>query len=179
MFNDDTQEDVTLENDVTEESVEEESEVSIDPQAELERARAEAKKWEAIAKRNAKKAEKTVETPVATAQGFDEELIQITYKNHLSGIGLTDPSIQDEAIALSKRMGVSIAKIHEDTALMEVLKTKQKQAIAQKAVAVGTGGSAVVRNDTNRIAAKISQGQSVKEDDISGDQALEMLGIKR
>ncbi len=179
MFNDDNQEDVTLENDVTEESVvEQEEEVTIDPQAELERARAEAKKWEAIAKRNAKKVEKTVEAPSSPAQ-FDEELIQITYKNHLAGIGLTDSSIQDEAIALSKKMGVSIAKIQEDSALMEVLKTKQKQAVAQKAIAGGTGGSAVVRNDVNRVAAKISQGQSIKEDDISGDQALEMLGIKR
>lgn len=178
MFNDDTQEDVTLENNVTEEEVvEQEEEVTIDPQAELERARAEAKKWEAIAKRNVKKAEKAVEAPTSVAQ-FDEELIQITYKNHLAGIGLTDSSIQDEAIALSKKMGVSIAKIHEDAALMEVLKTKQKQAVAQKAIAGGTGGATVVRNDTNRIAAKITQGQSVKEDDMTGAQALEMLGIR-
>lgn len=177
MFNDENQEDVTLENDVTEESVEEESEVSIDPQAELERARAEAKKWEAIAKRNAKKVEKAVETTQAPVQ-LDEELIQITYKNHLSGLGLTDSSIQDEAIALAKRMGVSLAKIQDDPALMEVLKTKQKQAVAQRAVAGGTGGATVVRNDTNRMAAKITQGGSVKEDDISGAQALEMLGIK-
>jgi len=61
---------------------------------------------------------------------------------------------------------------------MEVLRTKQKQAIAQKAIAGGTGGSTVVRNDTNRIAAKIAQGQSVKEGDITGAQALEMLGFK-
>lgn len=177
MFNDENQEVVTSQNDDTQEETVEEVETTNDTEPDW---KAEAKKWEAIAKRNAKKVEKVVAAPTTQAPvQLDEELIQITYKNHLSGLGLTDSSIQDEAIALSKKLGVSIAKIQDDPALMEVLKTKQKQAVAQKAIAGGTGGSAVVRNDTNRIAAKIAQGQSVKEDDISGDQALEMLGIRR
>lgn len=178
MFNDENQEDVTLQNNVNSEGEAAVAEENTDTEPDW---KAESKKWEAIAKRNAKKVEKGVEVaeaPRATRE-FDEELIQITYKNHLAGIGLTDSSIQDEAIALSKKMGVSIAKIQDDSAIMEVLKTKQKQAVAQKAVAGGTGGAAVVRNDTNRIVAKIAQGQAVKEDDISGEQALEMLGFRR
>lgn len=179
MFNDEIQEDVTLENDVeVEEEVVTEEETT-DPQAELEKARAEAKKWEAIAKRKAKKAEEAQATTVEAPTGFDEELLQLTYKNHLASVGLTESSVQEEAIALAKKMGTSIAKIQDDPALMEVLKAKNKYAIAKKATANGTGGSTVQRSDTSRLASQVAAGKALKDDDISGAQALEMLGLKR
>lgn len=177
MFTDENQEDVTLENDVTpeeEEETVEETETESDSEPDW---KAEAKKWEAIAKRKAKKAETTASEPQPAS--YDEELIQLTYKNHLSSIGLSDSSVQEEAIALAKKLGTSVAKLQNDSALMEVLQAKQRSAVAKKAVASSTGGSAIKRNDTERLSQQITSGKAVKEDDVSGGQALEMLGLKR
>lgn len=75
MQNDETQEDVTLENDVNQ-SVEE-TEQSEETTTDWE---AEAKKWKAIADRKAKKAEQASETPEATATMPNAEVERLTLK---------------------------------------------------------------------------------------------------
>jgi hypothetical protein len=178
MFNDENQEDVTLENNVEqeEETVEEETQEaddSTDVEAELAKARAEAKKWEAIAKRKAKRAEEaSAEAPASPAQ-LDQELINLTYKNYLGGLGITNPSVQDEAISLAKKMGMAVSQIQSDPAVMEILQTKQKIAVANNAIAKGTGGSALRKKDVDYLASQVAQGKSI--DKISGKDAVALL----
>lgn len=90
MFNEDNQEDVTLENDVMDESEESEESTEEADQTDWE---AEAKKWKAIAERNKKKSTPkqeakvagtdtfTVERTVLAAQGMPDELL-----NHLEKV---------------------------------------------------------------------------------------------
>ena len=176
MINDETQGDVTLENDVeeVEETVEEEEETDDsedDVEAQLAQARAEAKKWEAIAKRKAKKAEE-VSTP-DTPQDLDQDLINLTYKNYLGGLGITNASVQDEAISLAKKMGMAVSQLQADPAIMEILKAKQKVAQTNNAMTKGTGGSALKRKDTDYYAQKVANGGTL--DKISGKDAVALL----
>jgi regulator of protease activity HflC (stomatin/prohibitin superfamily) len=179
MQNDEIQEDVTLENNVeeeVEETVDEQSEAddSTDAEAELAKARAAAKKWEAIAKRKAKKAEEAgaTQAPASPAQ-LDQELINLTYKNYLGGLGITNPSVQDEAINLAKKMGMAVSQIQSDPAVMEILQTKQKMAVANSALAKGTGGSALRKKDVDYLASQVAQGKSIEK--ISGKDAVALL----
>jgi hypothetical protein len=177
MFNDESQEDVTLENNVeeVEETVEEEeTEDSTNVEAELAKARAEAKKWEAIAKRKAKKAEEAgaTQAPASPAQ-LDEELINLTYKNYLGGLGITNPTVQDEAINLAKKMGMAVSQLQSDPAVMEILQTKQKIAQTNNAIAKGTGGSALKKKDVDYLASKVASGGTL--DKISGKDAVALL----
>ena len=173
MKNDETQEDVTLENDVeeVEETVEEDTDDSTDAEAELAKARAEAKKWEAIAKRKAKKAEEA-STP-DTPQSLDQDLINLTYKNYLGGLGITNQSVQDEAISLAKKMGMAVSQLQSDPAIMEILKAKQKVAQTNNAMTKGTGGAALKRKDADYYASKVANGGTL--DSISGKEAVELL----
>ena len=179
MFNDETQDDVTLQDTSTEEETEEVSDnvedtTDVDPQAELAKARAEAKKWEAIAKRNrAKQGEADVTTPSKDPVALDQELIKLTYKNYLAGLGLTNSSVQDEAISLAKKMGMSISELPSDNALMEVLKKKQEHAVTNNAIAKGTGGNSVRKKDVDYHAAQIAQGKPITS--ISGKDAVALL----
>lgn len=174
MFNDETQEDVTLQNNVEPE----EETVTEDPAPEPKVTdwEAEAKKWEAIAKRKAKQA---AETAPAPAVSMDQELVNLTYRNHLSSLGISTQEAQDKAFEYAKKTGQAVTQVAADPAIMEVLKAANKAAITKQAIAPGTGGSTVQRNDTGRLASAISQGKTVKDDDISGAQALELLGLKR
>jgi hypothetical protein len=174
MFTDETQEDTTLQN-----SVEPEEETVTETPAQEPKVtdwEAEAKKWEAIAKRKAKQA---AEATPAPAVSMDQELVQITYRNHLSSLGISTQEAQDKAFEYAKKTGQPLTQLVTDPAIMEVLKAANKAAITKQAIAPGTGGAAVHRNDTGRLASAISQGKSVKDDDISGEQALELLGLKR
>jgi len=178
MQNDEIQEDVTLENDVEqeEETVEEETQEaddSTDAEAELAKARAEAKKWEAIAKRKAKRAEEASATAPVTPQALDQELINLTYKNYLGGLGITNPSVQDEAINLAKKMGMAVSQLQSDPAVMEILQTKQKLAVANGALARGTGDSTLRKKDVDYLASQVSQGKAI--DKISGKDAVALL----
>ena len=173
MFNDETQEDTTLENSVEDEEVEETTEDvddSTDAEAELAKARAEAKKWEAIAKRKAKKAE---EVAPATPQALDQELINLTYKNYLGGIGLTNPTVQDEAINLARKMGMAVSQLQSDPAIMEILQAKQKIAATNNAMTKGTGGSALKKKDAEFLASKVANGGTLEA--ISGRDAVALL----
>jgi hypothetical protein len=179
MLNDETQEDVTSVNNVEEvdETVEEETQdadESTDVEAELAKARAEAKKWEAIAKRKAKRAEETSasQEPVTPAQ-LDQELINLTYKNYLGGLGITNPSVQDEAISLAKKMGMAVSQLQSDPAVMEILRTKQKIAVTNNAIAPGTGGTALRKKDVDYLASKVVNGGTL--DKISGKDAVALL----
>jgi tRNA A37 N6-isopentenylltransferase MiaA len=178
MQNDEIQEDVTLENNVeeeVEETVDEQSDAddSTDVEAELAKARAEAKKWEAIAKRKAKKAEEVVAQAPTTPQALDQELINLTYKNYLGGLGLTNPTVQDEAISLAKRMGIAVSQLQADPAIMEILQTKQKIAVTNNAITKGTGGSALRKKDVEFLASKVANGGTL--DSISGKDAVALL----
>lgn len=179
MFNDETQEDVTLKNTSEEEETEEVSDnvedtTEVDPQAELAKAHANAKKWEAIAKRGRAKQGEAVTLPnPGPAPSLDQELINLTYKNYLTGIGLSNSGVQDEAISLAKKMGVAISAISSDTALMEVLKKKQEHAVTNNAIAKGTGGSATRKKDVDYLAGQIAQGKPITS--ISGVDAVALL----
>lgn len=176
MQNDETQEDVTLENDVEQE--EEETVEVEDESTESEPDwKAEAKKWEAIARRKAKKAE-TVEAP-QTPASIDAELVMDVYRNHLTSHGLTTQDAQDKAFEMAKRAGITVTKLTQDPDFLSVLQAKEKAAKTKQAIASGTGGSTVQKSDTSRIANSISQGKTLKDGDLTGDQALELLGLKR
>lgn len=176
MFNDETQEVETSENideQEVEETVDEVEDVSTESETDW---KAEAKKWEAIARRKAKKAESVA--PVAPTS-IDADLADTVYRNHLSAHGLTTQDAQDKAFELAKKTGVSVTKLTQDADILAVLQAKEKAAKTKQAIAPGTGGSTVQKSDTSRLAASISQGKSIKDSDISGGQALELLGLKR
>jgi regulator of protease activity HflC (stomatin/prohibitin superfamily) len=179
MQNDEIQEDVTLENNVeeeVEETVDEQSDAddSTDVEAELAKARAEAKKWEAIAKRKAKRAEEAgaTQAPASPTQ-LDQEFIDLTYKNFFSSIGLTNPSVQNEAKAYAKRAGISITQLQSDPIAMGVLLEKQKIAVTNNAMTKGTGGSALRKKDAEFLASKVANGGTL--DTISGKDAVALL----
>jgi len=174
MFNDDNQEDVTLENDVNEEVDESTDEEEVDESTEnnVDALRAENKKLKAILARKAKKTEEVVAQPTAS-QALDQDLINLTYKNFLGGIGINNPSVQDEAINLAKRMGIAVSQIQSDPALMEVLQAKQKIAVTNNAMTKGTGGSALKKRDADFIASKVSNGGTLES--ISGKDAVAVL----
>lgn len=178
MPNDEIQEDVTLENDVEVEETEEETETSEDTEDETTEEKdwkAEAKKWEAIAKRKAKKVEKSETEVGATAPAYDEELIEITYRNFLGNIGLESKSVQDEAIQLAKKMGKKVSEIQSDPAIMAVLKAKEEIARTNKATSKGTGGAAVKKKGADWYANQVKSGKSISEDDIAGKSAMDIL----
>jgi hypothetical protein len=181
MQNDDIQEDVTLENNVEQEVEETEDFSEETPEESTEETtdwKAEAKKWEAIARRKAKKAE-AVESAPQVAPAIDAELAETVYRNHLASHGLTTQEAQDKAFELAKKTGVSVTKLTQDADILEVLRAKDKAARTKQAVSSSTGGTTVTRTNTARVAGAISQGKSIKESDLSGAQALEILGLKR
>lgn len=101
MQNDETQEDVTLENNVEEETVEEETEETTTDWE------AEAKKWKAIADRKAKKAEQAAQEPAALpgteverltlkVDGYNDEEIAEVMK--LGGLKALDNPLVKKAI---------------------------------------------------------------------------------
>lgn len=173
MFNDETQVD-DLEN-TSEEEVEE-SEAEPEEEAEEEPTKdweAEAKKWEAIAKRKAKQSA-TKEVKADTPVSLDQELIDLTYRNYLGSIGLTSKSVQDEAIATAKKLGMQVAGIQNDEALMAVFRQKQEIAKTNNAIAKGTGGAAIRKKDVDYYVSQMKSGKSLPED-ISGDMAVKIL----
>jgi len=167
MQTDETQEDVTLENDIEEETTEEVVEEAGEKDWEKE-----AKKWEAIAKRKAKKAE-TAE-PVAP-QALDADLIDITYRNYLAAAGLTSKSVQDDAMALAKRMQISVSSIQADESIMEVLRAKQANATTNQATAKGTGGAGVKPRGAEYYAAQIKSGRGIDKSNLQRGMAAEIL----
>jgi len=180
MQNDEIQEDETLQNSSTEEETEEvltdeDDTTDVDPQAELVKARAEAKKWEAIAKRNRTKVDAPVTTDAPVA--LDQELISLTYKNYLTGLGISNNGVQDEAIALAKKMGMAISALSSDSAVMEILKKKQEIAVTNNAIAKGTGGNSVRKKDVDYHMAQVAQGKPITA--ISGKDAVALLNKMR
>jgi len=170
MQNDENQEDVTLENDIKEETTEEEAEVV--EEVEEKDWEKEAKKWEAIAKRKAKKAE-TAE-PV-TPQALDADLIDITYRNYLAAAGLTSKSVQDEAMALAKKMQIPVSSIQADESIMEVLRAKQANATTNQATAKGTGGAGVKPRGAEYYASQIKSGRGIDKSNLQRGMAAEIL----
>ena len=170
MQNDENQEDVTLENDIKEETTEEEAEVV--EEVEEKDWEKEAKKWEAIAKRKAKKAE-TAE-PV-TPQALDADLIDITYRNYLAAAGLTSKSVQDEAMALAKKMQIPVSSIQADESIMEVLRAKQANATTNQATAKGTGGAGVKPKGADYYASQIKSGRKIDTAGLGRGMAEKIL----
>jgi len=167
MQTDETQEDVTLENDIEEETTEE-----VVEEVEEKDWEKEAKKWEAIAKRKAKKAE-TAE-PV-TPQALDADLIDITYRNYLAAAGLTSKSVQDDAMALAKRMQISVSSIQADESIMEVLRAKQANATTNQATAKGTGGAGVKPRGADYYASQIKSGRKIDTAGLGRGMAEKIL----
>lgn len=180
MLNDETQEVVTSQNDDEQEV---ETEVETEESEPIEEStdwKAEAAKWKAIAKRKAQKAEAAQEsTPKVDAMGIDADLAETVYRNTLSASGVTTKEAQDKAFELAKKTGVSVPKLLADPDMVELLKAKDKAARTRQSVASATGGATVTRTDTGRLANAIAQGKPVKESDLTGEQALQLLGIRR
>jgi hypothetical protein len=86
---------------------------------------------------------------------------------------LTNPSVQDEAISLAKRMGIAVSQLQADPAIMEILQTKQKIAVTNNAMTKGTGGSALRKKDAEFLASKVANGGTL--DNISGKDAIAVL----
>jgi hypothetical protein len=70
-------------------------------------------------------------------------------------------------------MGMAVSQIQSDPAVMEILQTKQKMAVANSALAKGTGGSALRKKDVDYLASQVAQGKSI--DKISGKDAVALL----
>jgi hypothetical protein len=135
----------------------------------------EAKKWEAIAKRNAKKAEKAKETPATDTPDvpLDKELVMLTYRNFLTGLGITSPSVQDEAMATAKKLGMSISQLQSDPVVMEIFMKKQEKATTNASLAKGSSGASKRSKGVDFHASQIASGRPIT--DISGDDAVKLL----
>jgi len=171
MTTDETQEDVTLENDIEEETTEEE----VVEEAEEKDWEKEAKKWEAIAKRKAKKAEEAEPTAEQAPQALDADLIDITYRNYLAAAGLTSKAVQDDAMALAKKMQISVSAIQADESIMEVLKAKQANATTNQATTKGTGGAGVKPKGADYYASQIKSGRKIDTAGLGRGMAEKIL----
>lgn len=134
----------------------------------------EAKKWEAIAKRNAKKAEKAKETTTDTPDvTLDKELVMLTYRNFLTGLGITSPSVQDEAMATAKKLGMSISQLQSDPVVMEIFMKKQEKATTNASLAKGASGATKRGKGVDFYTSQIASGRPIT--DINGDDAVKLL----
>ena len=109
--------------------------------AEYEKLRRES----AAAKRLREKAQKGSEPSKESSSGLDHELIYRTYLAAQAGI--TDTDVQDEALRLADKFGISIAEAMKDPDITTRVKNLQKQKETQKAIAKSTGGSSAKPKD--------------------------------
>lgn len=166
------QEDINVDNDVTEETYEPEvttdegieesegdsSEETNDDTIQVSKAEFEKYKREAFAaKRLRERTEKGNKESgqESVAPSLDQELIARTFLAAQAGI--TDKEVQNEALRLAQKFGMNIAQAMDDADVMTRIKNLQKQKQTQQAIAKQTGGSATRTKDVSYYLAHFKQ----------------------
>lgn len=127
MFNDETQEDVTLENNVEDTHEEVDAETSADePDWE-----AEAKKWRAIAERKAKK----LEAPAPSKPTKAESNGSLTEDDILVITTIQDKELINTAREIARLKGISLAEA-ADTTMFKLAKAEREEQVRQERVSM-------------------------------------------
>lgn len=127
MFNDETQEDVTLQNDVEDTQEEVDAETSADePDWESE-----AKKWRAIAERKAKK----LETPAAPKPTKAESNGSLTEDDILVITTIQDKELINTAREIARLKGITLAEA-ADTTMFKLAKAEREEQVRQEKVSM-------------------------------------------
>jgi predicted hydrocarbon binding protein len=169
MTNADQQDDINVDNDVTEETYEpeaptdESSEVSEEPSSEetsddtiqVSRSEYEKYKREAFAAKRLREKRTEGSKESNQAPALDQELISRTFLAAQAGI--TDKEVQNEALRLAQKFGMNIAEALDDADVMTRIKNLQKQKQTQQAIAKQTGGSASRTKDIGYYIAKFKE----------------------
>jgi hypothetical protein len=128
MFNDETQEDTTLENGVEEETHEE---VDAEESADEPDWEAEAKKWKAIAERKAKK----LEAPAPKQTTKKAETNGLTEDDILTITTIQDKDLINTAREIAKLKGITLAEAADST-MFRLAKAEREEAIRQEKVSM-------------------------------------------
>lgn len=126
---------------------EESQEEQVDWQARYEEERQARERAERAIEKNKKKAKESKPQEQESNSNYDQELINRTYLAAQADI--KDRDVQDEALRLADKFGMSIAKAMDDPDISTRLKNMQKQKQSEAAIAKTTGGSQRTTKDVD------------------------------
>lgn len=126
---------------------EQEEEEQVDWQARYEEERQARERAERAIEKNKKKAKESKPQEQESNSNYDQELINRTYLAAQADI--KDRDVQDEALRLADKFGMSIAKAMDDPDISTRLKNMQKQKQSEAAIAKTTGGSQRTTKDVD------------------------------
>jgi hypothetical protein len=106
-------------------------------------------------------------------QELDRDLIDRTYL--AAQAGLRDMDVQDEALRLAKKFGMSVVEALKDEDIKSRLENIQKKKKAQAAVAGGTGGAKAANKGMEYYVAKFKQDGTVPDDPKIAAKMLDYL----
>ena len=155
----------TEENDVQEQ---EESQEEVDWQARYEEERQARERAERAIEKNKRKAKESKPQEQESNSNYDQELVNRTYLAAQADI--KDRDVQDEALRLADKFGMSIAKAMDDPDISTRLKNMQKQKQSEAAIAKTTGGSQRTTKDVDFYVTYFN-----KHGDFPADATSEMI----
>ena len=155
----------TEEDNVPEQEQEEEQ---VDWQARYEEERQARERAERAIEKNKRKAKENKPQEQESNSNYDQELINRTYLAAQADI--KDRDVQDEALRLADKFGMSIAKAMDDPDISTRLKNMQKQKQSEAAIAKTTGGSQRTTKDVDHYVAYFN-----KHGDFPADATSEMI----
>ena len=117
----------------------EQEEEQVDWQARYEEERQARERAERAIEKNKRKAKESKPQEQESNSNYDQELVNRTYLAAQADI--KDRDVQDEALRLADKFGMSIAKAMDDPDISTRLKNMQKQKQSEAAIAKTTGGS--------------------------------------
>ena len=155
----------TEENDVQEQ---EESQEEVDWQARYEEERQARERAERAIEKNKRKAKESKPQEQESNSNYDQDLINRTYLAAQADI--KDRDVQDEALRLADKFGMSIAKAMDDPDISTRLKNMQKQKQSEAAITKTSGGSQRTTKDVDFYVTYFN-----KHGDFPADATSEMI----
>jgi hypothetical protein len=107
------------------------------------------------------------------SKGLDRDLIDRTYLAAQSNI--RDPDVQDEALRLAKKFGMSVVEAMKDDDIKTRLDNLQKKKKAQQAVAGSGGGAKSANKGMDYHVAQFKQHNIVPDDPKIAAKLMEYL----
>lgn len=138
--------------------------------SELEKLRREAAAAKRLREKNREGGqENRKETPQ-----YDQELIERTFLASMAGI--SDPDVQDEALKMGKKLGMTVTELVKDDFFKERIAFLQKQKVAKRSIDNGKSGSATQQKGVDYWVKKYKQDGSMPDDPKILAKMMDVLG---
>lgn len=137
----------STEEDSVPEQEQEQEEEQVDWQARYEEERQARERAERAIEKNKRKAKESKPQEQESNSNHDQELVNRTYLAAQADI--KDKDVQNEALRLAEKFGMSIAEAVEDPDISTRIKNMQKQKQSEAAIAKTSGGSQRTTKDVN------------------------------